>query len=124
MPSTEYRRMTDSDTPCGEAAVGAITAEEVGAAEEEEDAAEVEDEVAEEVAGVEDAVVVQNEQNEYRKTNKESIGEKNVSVPDLFLTSGARPLSFRPSLVTIQQSLSSGTEVALRLPTNTVASDV
>lgn len=67
--------MTDSDTPCGEAAVGASTAEEVGADEEGEDADEV-DVVA---AGGEDAVVVQNKQNDCRKMNKEHgimIGEK------------------------------------------------
>ena len=59
--------MTDSDTPCGEAAVGASTAEEVGADEEGEDV----DEVDVVVAGGEDAVAVQNKQNDCRMMNKE-----------------------------------------------------
>jgi len=59
--------MTDSDTPCGEAAVGASTAEEVGADEEEEDV----DGVDVVVAGGEDAAAVQNKQNVYRVMNKE-----------------------------------------------------
>ena len=59
--------MTDSDTPCGEAAVGANMAEEVEVVAGGEDA----DEVVEVVAGGEDAVAVQNKQNDCRMMNKE-----------------------------------------------------
>ena len=73
MLSTEYRKMMDKDTPCGEAAVGAIMAEEAGVAEEAEEAAVEEDEVAEEEVAVgEDAVVVLNEGwLHYRKMNRQ-----------------------------------------------------
>ena len=90
--------MTDSDTPCGEAAVGASTAEEVGADEEGEDADEV-DVVA---AGGEDAVVVQKKQNDCRKMNKEHgimIGEKQEMAGRIL----SDPTLFRPFLVTMQQ---------------------
>ena len=93
--------MTDSDTPCGEAVVGASTAEEVGADEEGEDADEV-DVVA---AGGEDAVVVQKKQNDCRKMNKEHgimIGEKQEMA--------GRILSF-------------GADILSQLPSNAVASD-
>lgn len=110
--------MTDSDTPCGEAAVGASTAEEVGADEEGEDADEV-DVVA---AGGEDAVVVQNKQNDCRKMNKEHgimIGEKQEMAGRIL----SDPTLFRPFLVTMQHSLSFGADILSRLPSNAVASD-
>ena len=110
--------MTDSDTPCGEAAVGASTAEEVGADEEGEDADEV-DVVA---AGGEDAVVVQNKQIDCRKMNKEHgimIGEKQEMAGRIL----SDPTLFRPFLVTMQHSLSFGADILSRLPSNAVASD-
>ena len=68
--------MMDKDTPCGEAAVGAIMAEEAGVAEEAEEVAVEEDEVAEEEVAVgEDAVVVLNEGwLHYRKMNRQLVG--------------------------------------------------
>ena len=80
--------MMDKDTPCGEAAVGAIMAEEAGVAEEAEEVAVEEDEVAEEEVAVgEDAVVVLNEGwLHYRKMNRQLVGLQGLDL-DLSITS-------------------------------------
>jgi len=92
MPLTEYRRTMDSDTLCGEVAVGATMAEEVGAAEEAEEAVVEEGEVVEEGVAGEGAVVVRNK--EWLPQDKQTIWWMTRSDSGL-LTNGPR-ISFFP----------------------------